>query len=239
MVGRLRCAYGTGLGGPGQKLPDARGLAVPALEIPQASGFSNETFLFEATWKDAGEHRDRLVLRAQPQEYGLFPRIDIIEQQYRTMKLLGEHTDVPVPRVRWAEADPGVLGQPFFVMDRVTGLVPADNPPYTSEGFIVDLPAERRRALHESGLDAMTRIHKVDWRAVGFEHLDRKEFGPPGPGQLRGYFQHFLEWALEGNPHPIIDDAWARLCAEWPDDGEHVDLTWGWLLYTSPSPRDS
>jgi len=211
----------------GRQMPDAHDLAIPELEIPQASGFSNETFLFEATWKNGGPQRARLVLRAQPQEYGLFPKVDIIEQQYRTMMLLGEHSDVPVPRVRWAEPDPDVLGQPFFVMDRVEGQVPGDNPPYTSEGFIVELPPARRRALHESGLDAMTRIHKVDWRAIGFDHLDRPEFGKPGPTQLRGYFQHFVDWALDGEPHPVIDRAWERLCAEWPDDGEHVDLTWG------------
>jgi hypothetical protein len=43
------------------------------------------------------------VLRAQPQVWAVFPEIDVINQQYRTMKILGEHSDVPVANVRWAE----------------------------------------------------------------------------------------------------------------------------------------
>lgn len=211
----------------GRKLPEARDIEVTALEIPQSSGFSNETFLFDATWREAGAQQARLVLRAQPQEYGLFPHIDILGQQYRTMQLLGEHTDVPVPRVRFAEADPGVLGQPFFVMDRVDGQVPGDNPPYTGSGFVLEMSPEARRRLHESGLDAMTRIHRVDWRRIGFDHLDRPQHGPRGPEQLRGYLRHYHEWATEGEPHSVLDPAWDWLSAHWPEDGEHLDLCWG------------
>ena len=211
-----------------RQLPDARNVAVPELEIPQSSGFSNETFLFDATWNDdAGEQEEEFVLRAQPQEYGLFPHIDILAQQYRTMKLLREQTDVPVARVRWPEADPEVLGQPFFVMDRVHGEVPADAPPYTMMGFVMDLPPEGRRELYESGLEALTRINRVDWRAAGFDHLDRKRHGKLGSEQLRGYFQHFYEWALEGERHSVLDSAWQWLREHCPDDDEHIELTWG------------
>ena len=212
----------------GQKMPEARDLAVPELEIPQSSGFSNETFLFDATWTDAeGAHQEEFVLRAQPQEYGLFPDIDVIAQQYRTMKLVYEHTDIPVARVRWPEPDPDVLGQPFFVMDRVHGEVPADTPPHTLTGFVMDLSPEGRRELHQSGLETMTRIHQVDWRKVGFEHLDRPKHGRPGGEQLRGFFRYFYEWALEGRPHPVVDAAWQWLVERWPNDDEHLDLTWG------------
>ena len=164
------------------RLPDARDVAVVDLEIPQGSGFSNETILFDASWSDGGAARRReLVLRAQPPSYALFPHIDVISQQFRTMQLLGEHTDVPVPRVRWEEEDPGVLGQPFYVMDRAHGQVPPDNPPYTQAGFVVDLAPDERGRLHRNGLEAMTRVHRVDWRAIGFQHLDRPKHGSPGP----------------------------------------------------------
>lgn len=212
----------------GRRMPAARDLAIPELEIPQSSGFSNETFLFDATWSDGeGEHREEFVLRAQPQEYGLFPDIDLIRQQYQTMKLVHEHTDVPVARVRWPEPDPDVLGQPFFVMDRVHGQVPADNPPHTITGFVMELSPEGRREMHESALEVLTRIHAVDWRKVGFEHLDRPHHGKPGSEQLRSFFAHFYEWALAGRPHPVCDAAWEWLVANWPDDDAHLDLTWG------------
>lgn len=212
----------------GRQLPGARDLTIPRLEIPQSSGFSNETFLFEATWREgASERSGEFVLRAQPRSYALFPHIDIIRQQYRTMKLLAEHTDVPVARVHWAEEDPEVLGQPFFVMQRVHGQVPPDNPPYTAVGFVAELPPVERRRLHESGLEAMTRVHRVDWRRIGFDHLDRPHYGAPGTQQLRGYFGHYLEWALDGAPHPVAEPAWQWLEAHWPDDDASLDLTWG------------
>lgn len=211
-----------------RRMPDARDIAVPELVVPQSSGFSNETFLFDATWSEDGAPREaQLVLRAQPQEFGLFPNIDVIRQQFETMRCLGEHTDVPVPKVRWAEENPEVLGQPFFVMDRITGQVPADNPPYTSGGFVIDLSPADRRALHESGLEAMTRVHRVDWRAVGLDFLDRPEHGAAGPEQLRNYFEHYYHWAQEGKPHPVCDAAWQWLDGHWPDDGEYLDMTWG------------
>ncbi|NDI23328.1 MAG: SDR family oxidoreductase, partial [Betaproteobacteria bacterium] len=66
-----------------------------------------------------------LVLRSQPTRNLLFPEIDLIAQQYQVMTQLGAHSDVPVPRTRWAERDTSVLGGPFFVMDRLDGLVHA------------------------------------------------------------------------------------------------------------------
>lgn len=211
-----------------RQLREARDLAVPELEIPQSSGFSNETFLFDATWNEGGiaKHRE-FVLRAQPPSYALFPHIDIMSQQFRTMQLLGEHTDIPVPKVYWAEADPDILGQPFYVMERAHGQVPPDNPPYTQSGFVADLSTAERRRLHENGLDAMTRVHQVDWRKFGFDHLDRAKHGRPGSEQLRNYFDDYRGWALDGSAHPILDAAWSWLDERWPDDDEHLDLTWG------------
>jgi aminoglycoside phosphotransferase (APT) family kinase protein len=211
-----------------RQLPEATELAVTDLVIPTASGFSNETFLFDASWSDAaGAHHERFVLRAQPSVYALFPHIDILEQQYLTMKLLGEHSDVPVARMRWAEPDPSVLGTPFFVMDRLEGQVPGDDPPYTIGGWFMELPPAERRRIHEAGVDAMCRVHLVDWRAAGFGHLDRADRGALGPEQRRNYFRWFWEWARDGVPHPVADPAWAWLEANWPDDAEHVALCWG------------
>lgn len=210
------------------RLEGARDVRVTDLVIPQATGFSNETFLFDAAWSDGeGDHEERFVLRAQPAVYALFPFIDVIEQQYLTMKLLGEHSDVPVARVRWAETDRSILGQPFFVMDRIDGEVPGDAPPYTVDGFILRLPPEERRRLHSSGVDAMCRIHRVDWQAAGFGHLDRKQFGRLGSEQRHNYFRHFWEWARDGVPHPVADPAWEWLDTHWPSDDEHISLCWG------------
>jgi len=195
-------------------------VTVTDLVVPQASGFSNETFLFTAQWDD--REPQPLVLRSQPQRHALFPEIDLIEQQYTSMKLLREHTDVPVAKVLWAEPGLAELGQPFFVMERLDGLVPGDNPPYTLEGFVVDMDASTRREWHENAVEAMTRVGRVDWRAAGFSHLDKTHHGALGPEQRRGYFTHFLDWATKGERHPVAHPAFERLLAMWPDDGDHA-----------------
>ena len=111
----------------GRQMPEASDVEITELVVPQSSGFSNETFLLDARWTEGGAKvESRLVLRSQPALHHLFPEIDIIAQQYTVMRQLGLHTDVPVPRTRWAESDPSVLGGQFFVMDRLEGLVPAD-----------------------------------------------------------------------------------------------------------------
>jgi aminoglycoside phosphotransferase (APT) family kinase protein len=199
---------------------------VSDLVVPQTSGFSNETFLLNARWSDA-RGTVPLVLRSQPQTHALFPEIDLIEQQYLSMKLLGEHSDVPVAKVLWAEPDPAVLGGPFFVMERLEGKVPGDHPPYTLEGFVVEMTPEERRSWHENALEAMTRVGRVDWRAAGFGHLDKRHHGKLGPDQRRGYFRHFLAWATRGESHPVAHPAFERLLAAWPGDGDHVELCWG------------
>jgi aminoglycoside phosphotransferase (APT) family kinase protein len=211
-----------------RQLRGARDVEITDLVVPQSSGFSNETFLFDAAWTDAGERvTTQLVLRSQPQIYALFPEIDLIAQQYGAMQRLGAHTDVPVARVRWAETDTSVLGQPFFVMDRLFGKVPGDSPPYTVEGWVMDLTAAQRRVLHTNSVLAMTKVNRVDWRAAGFGYLDKAQHGPLGPKQRISYFRKFWEWARDGVPHAVADPAWEWLEAHWPDDGEHVDLCWG------------
>jgi aminoglycoside phosphotransferase (APT) family kinase protein len=198
---------------------------ITELDIPQSSGFSNETFLLEAQW-DGVDAPQGLVLRSQPRTHTIFPEIDLIRQQFLTMKLLYEHSDVPVPKVLWAETDDAVLGQPFFLMERLDGAVPGDAPPYTVEGFVVEMSPADRKLWHRNGLEALTRVAKVDWRGAGFDYLDATHHGALGPEQRRGYLRHYLSWACPES-HPIATPAFARLEAMWPDDGEHVELCWG------------
>ena len=212
-----------------EKLPDARDIEVTHLEVPQSSGFSNETFLLDTRWvePDGSTTDSRLVLRSQPMTHHLFPEIDILAQQYTVMRQLGEHSDVPVARTRWAEPDPAVLGGPFFVMDRLDGEVPGDSPPYTQEGFVMDMDPDTRRRWHTNAVEALTKVGRVDWRAAGLEHLDKPHHGPLGPEQRKGYMELYKRFATKDQPHPVVDPAWDWLVANWPDDGEHIELCWG------------
>ncbi len=223
--GQVRLALEAWLG---RQMPNASAIEITELVVPAATGFSNETFLMDVRWVEpAGPVEAELVLRSQPQTTALFPEIDIISQQYRTMTQLAAHTDIPVPRTRWAESGPDVLGQPFFVMDRVKGDVPGDSPPYTVEGFVMDMTPEQRRTWHHNAITAMARVGAVDWRAAGLDYLDKPHHGRLGAEQRRNYFDLFLRWACRGLPHPVADPAWDWLLAHWPQDDDLVELSWG------------
>lgn len=213
----------------GAQMPDARDVVVTDLEVPQSSGFSNETFLLDAAWTDGDGTpvAAELVLRSQPLVHKLFPESELLVHQYEVIRHLGEHTDVPVPRTFGAERDPEVLGAPFFVMDRLHGLVPGDAPPYTQEGFVMEMAPERRREWHTNAVEALVKVGQVDWHAAGLEFLDQPHHGPLGPQQRRNYFAGYLEWATKGEAHPIATPAFEWLDANWPDDGEHFGLSWG------------
>ena len=62
-----------------------------------------------------------------------------------------EQTDVPVPAVRWMEPTGEVLGTPFFLMDRIDGVVPQDVLPYNfGDNWLHDASRDDQRRLQDS-----------------------------------------------------------------------------------------
>src|SRR5438309_7107047 len=116
----------------GTKLPAGASPLISEFQATSANGMSSDTVLFQATWAEADATRsERLVARIAPDEADIpvFPAYDM-ERQFRAIRLVGELTSVPVPRVWWSEPDPAVVGAPFFVMERLEGEVPPDIMPY-------------------------------------------------------------------------------------------------------------
>jgi aminoglycoside phosphotransferase (APT) family kinase protein len=205
------------------KLPGARDVTVSELTAP-GMGFSNETLLFDLTWQEGTrERREPLVIRFQPQSQ-IFPEYDLC-RQYRIMELLAV-TDVPVPRMRWQEPSHDVLGSPFYVMDRVDGIVPPDQPSYHVADVMTEMAPARRAALWWSGLETMARIHRLDWQAAGLGFLQAPQWGDTPLQQQLGYYRHYLEWASDGQSQPTCEPALAWLLAHQPDD-EPVGFCWG------------
>jgi aminoglycoside phosphotransferase (APT) family kinase protein len=199
---------------------------VGELEAPAATGFSNETVLFDATWREGGRPvQARLVARIQPRHHAVFPDLDV-SRQYRVMAALAG-TDVPVPRLRWLEDDPAVLGTPFFVMDRIEGRIPSDTPPYSQEGFLVEATPAQRARLWCSGVDALVAVHRVDWRARRLDALLRPDGQVGVDAELRRW-RAYLDWASPDAPVPVAEAAWRWLLAHRPDDPpEGPALCWG------------
>lgn len=211
----------------GRTLAGARDLSVSPLTPPGATGFSNDTLFFDLAWTGAaGRAAESLVLRIQPTENPVFPEYDL-GKQIRCMRLL-EKTEVPAPRVRWYEPDPAVLGAPFYVMERVEGRIPSDNPPYHVGGWLTDASEHERAAVWWSGVETLAAIHRLDWRVAGFGFLEEVQ---PADGRTPlerqiEHYRRYLAWAWGGRPHPTCDPALAWLERHAPD-GEPTKLAWG------------
>ncbi len=127
--------------------------SITDVSSPESNGMSSETLLFTARWDEAGtptEHR--LVARIEPPatDYPVFTTYDL-DMQFRVMRLVRAETKVPVPETFWYEPDPSVLGGPFFVMERIDGLVPPDVLPYTfGDNWVFD--ASPRRTPGHAGV---------------------------------------------------------------------------------------
>ena len=229
-----RSAYGPALEGwIGRTVAGAHDVTISDLHIPVATGFSNETVLFTAHWTEQnGPHEERLVARIEPASGALFPTQTAaaavsVGLQYRIMNVVAEHSHVPVPGCLGYEADASVLGQPFFVMRFVDGVVPADQPRYSKEGFLVDEASpEQRRRLVETGLAAMAEVHNIDWRGAGLDWLDTNGVGDPTTADQLALYRRFVIDTLDGREHPVMMSALDWLDANDPHDAR-VGLTWG------------
>ncbi len=197
---------------------------VAELDSPSGSGFSNETLFANVSWKaDGREHTDSLVVRVKPTGFQVFYDADF-ELQFRLLQTLGAETDVPVPQALWFESDPAVLGAPFFVMRRIAGRAPTDQPPYNEAGWLFDSTEAERAQLWRSGLDALIAVHKVPLETVAF--LAKPELGETGLDQLITFWQRSFDWAAAGRPQPIAERAWEWLLANLPAN-RATSLSWG------------
>jgi aminoglycoside phosphotransferase (APT) family kinase protein len=210
----------------GKKMPGAEALSVLPVVRSGATGFSSDTLLFDLAWREAGvEHREGIVVRRAPIGHRVFPSYDI-PRQHRILRILAT-THVPVPRTPWLEEDPAILGSAFYVMDRIEGRIPTDNPPYHVGGWVTEISPAEREALWWSGLEVLTRIHTLDWRTLGLSFVDTTGSArTPLLRQLDDYTR-FLAWAMRGEPHPTCEPALAWLRAHPPGKEEPVRFCWG------------
>jgi aminoglycoside phosphotransferase (APT) family kinase protein len=221
-----------------QKLPaDSRELEISALQIPQGAGHSNATLLFDARWRERGEARSGgYVARVRPSGRGVFPEYDM-QLQFRCMQILGTRSAIPVPKMLWFEDDEGVLGQPFYLMEKLDGIVPPDNPPYAIAGWVAEAKPEQQDALWRRSLELLARIHRLDWQDLGFAFLDRPEYGPTGLAQQLAYYRSYLDWATGGTPTSALVETLAWLEANQPP-AERVVLNWGDARISNMMYRD-
>jgi aminoglycoside phosphotransferase (APT) family kinase protein len=184
-----------------QHIPDLEASA--ALEIEQfPSGHSNLTYLLRVGQRE-------MVLRRPP--FGA--KIKTAHDMGREYKILLHLADVysKVPRVLAYCEDPAVLGAPFYVMERLKGIVLRASAP---KGL--DLTPALMRQLAENFLSNLVEIHGVDYQAVGLGDLGR----PAGyvRRQIEGWTQRYANARTDDIPDIEWVAAW--LTEHTPPDAD-------------------
>ena len=208
-------------------------LRVDDLATPRASGYSNETVFFRARWREGGAPREgRYVLRAEPRRPPVYPcqtrpQRPSVEVQYAAMEGVARAGGGPIAPLVGYESDPELFGVPFFVMGFVEGEVPGDTPLYTREGFFAEAQPGQRRRLVEDGLEALARIHTLDWRETGLEWLagDGEAGECPLARQLSIY-RRYANAELGERQHAVLREAFAWSERELPVSPP-LGIAWG------------
>ncbi|MEU6560918.1 phosphotransferase family protein [Nocardia nova] len=201
---------------------------VSELSRPQAGGMSSSSVMFDASWERDGRTEGGSYVARMAPEDGSFPVFETydLDLQYDVMAGVAEHSGVPVPRLCWREPDESVLGTPFFVMERITGRIPEDNPPYVFVGWVFDASAEERLRITHGTVDVIAAVHAIADPAAKFPSLT-------GPGSaLRRHFdaqREWYRWALadDGYRIPLLERGFDWLEQHWPADPGPDVLNWG------------
>ncbi|MFL6195233.1 MAG: phosphotransferase family protein [Thermoanaerobaculia bacterium] len=141
------------------RLPGAAG----PIEVEQfPGGHSNLTYLLRFPDRE-------LVLRRPPFGSKVKTAHDM-GREYRVLSRL--YAAYPkAPRALLHCDDLSVIGAPFYLMERVRGLILRQRK--APEG--VALPPDTMRAASEAVVDGLADLHAVDWRAAGLEGLGHPE----------------------------------------------------------------
>jgi aminoglycoside phosphotransferase (APT) family kinase protein len=175
-------------------LEAGRPLAVEAL----TGGASNAMFVVE-------RGAARWVLR-RPTRVAVERANEGMRREFRMLAALAG-TDVPHPEVVALCEDHSVLGCTFYLMERVQGVNPFPLPAV----FETD---DRRAEVAYSMVEALGRLHSVDWLAAGIGDL----------GHPEGFHQRQVDrWSRqlassEGRELPGLEAVTAWLGSHLPDD---------------------
>ncbi len=179
-------------------VPGATGGGLTAELI--AGGRSNLTYSVSD-----GEHA--WVLRRPPLGHVL-PTAHDMAREYRVMSALAG-TGVPVPLTYALCEDADVNGAPFYVMEKVEGII------YRDGASLTGLSRAEAAGLSEELVDVLARIHTVDYRAVGLEG-----FGHPDGFLERQIRRWGEQWERsKTRDFPEVDELARRLRAALPDSG--------------------
>ena len=200
---------------------DAVGLGDGEPEIrPVGDGHSNVTYL--VTRGDA-----EFVVRRPPRG-PLPPSAHDVLREARVLR--GLDGRARVPKVLAVCDDEAVIGSPFYVMEKVEGLVVTTEVPRELDSV------EDRRRMGEELVDALVEVHAVDWRDAGLEG-----FGRP-TGYLERQLKRFLGlWEINRTRDiPAVESVGRWLAETMPQSAPatvvHGDYRLGNTMFATEPP---
>lgn len=212
-------------------LPPGAEPTVFPLSTTTANGMSSETVLFRADWRVAGAMTSqRLVARLAPAtgDVPVFPTYDM-QAQFEVIRLVGELTAVPVPKVLWCEPTGDAIGSPFFVMEQVDGEVPPDVMPYPfGDNWLSSASKEDQQRLQDSMVTVLAELHTLSGDDARFAFLAGDQ---PGRTPLRRHVASRRAWyeycAAAGERSPLIERGFEWLEEHWPAVEGAPVVSWG------------
>ena len=199
-----------------------------------SNGMSSETITLTGRWTEDGKQiEQKWVARVAPtaEDVPVFTQYRM-DHQYDVIRLVEELTDVPVPKVRWIDAEGTVLGAPFFLMDHVEGVVPPDVMPYTfGNNWFADAAPEKQRALQDSTVEVLAKLHSIPNADKTFGFL--ADAVPAGDTPLRRQLNWLKEWYEFAVPDigrsPLVEQGLTWLEDNFPTDVAKREpvLAWG------------
>lgn len=130
------------------------------LEVQQfPAGFSNLTYLLRT--------QDREFVLRRPPVGARIKTAHDMSREYRILSRL--HPVYPkIPRALLFCDDESVIGAPFYVMERVTGIILRAQPPKDLE-----LTCELMHAISAAFVENLVEIHSIDFESAGLGDLGR------------------------------------------------------------------
>ena len=163
-------------------------------------GYSNLTYLLQT---NLGEY----VLRKPPRGAAIKSAHDM-GREYEVLRRLEGVFSAP-KAIAYSE-DPQYVGAPFYLMERVSGIILRNQPPAHWP-----LDPQRMRAISEAAIDTLAQLHLLSLETTGLLSLGK----PEGyvARQIKGWTERYVR--AQTDDIPAMESLMGWLAAHQPADG--------------------
>ena len=185
---------------------------------PADGGMSSETYLVDAT----GDAAQSWVLRIEPRNNQVYEDPSVA-RQFRMIGALARQPDLPVPAAIAFEGDERLLGAPFFLMERASGVAPPAG--YHSDGLFAEHAPAEREAMWLRSIALMARLHALDPAPFQFLAYGDDSAEDDGIAQELARWDSYRDWIALPAYAPL-DRARRQIEDERPRQGG-IGVAWG------------